>query len=102
MPPHFCSAPDQSLALDDPDIAQSDRAAHRMAGIGGGMHEFAVRRRALDRLMHAFGGDHAAQRQIAARYTLGERDEVGLDTPMTEREPSPGAAEPGDHLVGDQ
>jgi len=46
--------------------------------------------------------EHATQRQIPAGHAFGEGDEVRLDPPMAEREPSPGAAEPGDHLVGDQ
>ena len=49
---HHRGALDQPLALDDLDIAQTDRAADRMAGIGRGVHEVAVGGRAFDRLVH--------------------------------------------------
>jgi hypothetical protein len=53
-------------------------------------------------LVHLARDDDAAQRQIGAGHALGERHQVGLDAPMTQGEPAAGAAEAGDHLVGDQ
>ena len=51
-PPHDRGAFDQALALDDLDIAQTDRAAHRVAAIGGGVHVAAIERRVQDRVVH--------------------------------------------------
>ena len=70
--------------------------------IGRGVHVAAVERRVQDRVVHPLRKNVAAQWQIAAGHALGERHDVGLDAPMAEREPAPGAAEAGDDLVGDQ
>ena len=51
-----------------------------------------------DRVRHA----DAAERDVAAGDALGELHDVGLDAVVLEAEPAPGAAEAGDHLVGDQ
>ena len=83
-------------------LRRPDRAAHRVAAVGRGVHVALVHRRGEDRVVHALGQDDPAQRQIAAGDALGERDDVGLDVPMAQREPPPGAAKPGDDLVGDQ
>ena len=46
--------------------------------------------------------DHPRERDDAAADALAERDHVGHGAEVLDREPVAGAAEPGDHLVGDQ
>ena len=69
-----------------------------MAGVG----EPARERPLAERLGDRVGDDHPAERHVAGVHALGERDQVGRDAPVVDREPLAAAAEAGHHLVGDE
>ena len=54
------------------------------------------------RLEHLARTRREPEREVPARRTLPHRQDVGPDAPVVDAEPSPGAAEPGHDLVGDQ
>ena len=88
---------EDAFFFEDVDAGNCGRAGQRVARIREATEEdlSVVGRRDLAR------DDHSAKRNISRVDTLGERDEVGLGTPVLPCEPLPGTAEPGHHLVGD-
>ena len=58
-----------------------------------------VLHRVVDRLVHGARHQQRADRDVAARERLRDRNEIGLEPPVLEREQLAGAAEAGLHLV---
>ena len=86
---------DQALLVDHVEDGERRRLRDRVADV-----------RAADRVragrVHDLGpAEHARERQ-AAGDRLGDRDQVGLDVVVLDREELAGAAEAGLHLVDDQ
>ena len=66
------------------------------------MHPTFGRGHAVDDLADRVGNANPAERHVAARDAFGELHDVRLDAVVLQAEPSTRAAEPGDHLVGNQ
>ena len=92
----------EPLALHDLDVLQSHRTARRVPGVRVRVHPAVLGLDVVHGVLDVAAHHDAAQRQVAGGHALGERHDVGLDVPVREREPAPGAAEAGDHLVADE
>ena len=90
----------QVLVADDLQVARGHRAPDGVGRVGVGVHPhpWVVVEGRRDGVADA----DAAERHVARRDGLGELHDVRLDAPVVEGEQGAGAAEPGDHLVGDQ
>ncbi len=71
-----------------------------MAAVREGVHPHVLG--GVENLGQLVADADSAQREIARRDRLGERDHVRLDSPMLEAEHFPRASETGDHLIGNQ
>ena len=81
-------------------LAVRGRAGARMPGVRLAVAE--PEPAALpERLGDAAADDDAAERQVAARHALGERDHVGTKSEAMGRQPRPEPAEGADHGVDD-
>ena len=83
-------------------FASAGGADGRVAGVGLPVADGDPAGLAPERLRDAAGDDDAAEREVAARHTLRERDQVGLDAEALEPEPRAEAAEAADHGVADE
>src|SRR2546427_10942618 len=92
----------EPLALHDLDVLQPDRAARRMAGIRVGVHPAVLRLDRVHGVLDRLADHDPTERQVPRGHALREREDVGLDVPVPEREPAPRPAEAGDDLVADQ
>ena len=81
---------------------QRRAAGERVAGVGVRVQEAARDVVVPEGVVHLVGGQHARQRQVAARDALGEQQEVGRDARLLAGEQRSRAPEPGHDLVGDQ
>ncbi len=94
---------DQVLALHDVEIGHADGAADRVAGIGEAVHDRPVLRRGVLQHVPDLVRNHRARDgEVGAGDALGQGHDVGLQLVEPGGEPRAGAAEPGDHLVGDE
>src|SRR5262249_59047530 len=83
---------------DHVEVRERDRARRGVARVRVAVSEHAGVA-APERLLHTLPDDDAAERHIARRDSLGEREEIGLDAVVLRPEPLAEAAETGDHLV---
>src|SRR4051794_19521684 len=91
---------EQALALEDVEVGERDRGAHRVPAprdaVGEGV-------RALEERLHdAVAGDDGAHRGVRARQALGRRDHVGEVVVLLGAEHVAEPAVGADDLVGDQ
>src|SRR3954451_3500390 len=91
---------EQALALEDVEVGERDRGAHRVPAprdaVGEGV-------RALEERLHdAVAGDDGAHRGVRARQALGRRDHVGQVVVLLGAEHVAQPAVGADDLVGDQ
>ena len=73
-----------------------------MSRVGERVHPAFARRHAVDDVAHRVGDADAAEWDVAAGDALGELHDVRLDAVVLQPEPAAGAAEAGDHIVGDE
>ena len=83
-------------------LLQGDGAARGMSRVRERVHPAFARRHAVDDVAHRVGDADAAERDVAAGDALGELHDVRLDAVVLQPEPAAGAAEAGDHFVGDE
>ena len=67
---------EEALALEDVEVGERDRAAHRVAAEGDAVQEDAAGLE--ERLGDAVADEHPAERRVAGREALGHGDHVGL------------------------
>ena len=86
------------VSLQEVEVGQRHRAAHRVAAEGDAVQERVAR--VEERLGDAVAHHHAAEGRVAGREALGHGDHVGLVADALDAEPGAQAAEGADHLVG--
>ena len=90
------SSATRSTSCSRSRMSRFARPAAQHAGVPGVREAVPERRRALgpERVLHARAGDHAAERQVAGRDALRERDEVGLDAVALQPNHAPSRPKP--------
>ena len=97
------AAADQVLGLVGVEHRERRRGARRVAGVGRAVAQHRAARAGEERRGDRAVDDHAAERQVAARHALGERDHVGPHLgPALDPEPRAEPAEGADHRVDDE
>ena len=90
---------DQSLTLDDLDVAKGDRCAHRVARVSEAVNEIAARLENVDDFLRH---RHRADRNISRRQALGHCDHVGFHADSLVAPPVAGPTEAGNDFVAHQ
>ena len=91
----------QPFALHDVEVGDRRRGDGRMSGVGVPVSQHGCAR-CEEWCGDSRGGDDPSQREVSARHSLGEGDQIGLEREAIRSEPVANPAEAGDDLVGDE